>query len=283
MSHVRGCFTTHRALWAFALAILLGASAANAATVGPQKTDAATGEVPALEVPALVESVDPERPWPVFVAAELAVTPSGAVVEDLFDLGTVSTIQHALETLRDPMGGDCIPWGEAYHFGPTTPHIDSIADLVTASAPIVRGRVVGSRLGFSSGVPGQLLKIEVIEQIKGDERPSYAYVFYPVGRLEVGEQVICKTDGRYARVPEVGTEILAFGQGLREEAAEPFLSLPDNGTGIVVLGDSGDDRDLPELLRKEHPGKSGRHVLHEVRALLGSSRGSGDEGEGESP
>ena len=246
----------------------------------------ATGPEPAstgTSVPALVESIDPEKPWPVFVAAELAVTPSGAVAEDLFDLGTVWTIQHALETLRDPMGGDCIPWGEAYHFGPTTPHLDSVADLATHSTPIVRGRVVGSRPGFSSGVPGQLLKIEVLEQLKGEEGLSYAYVFFPVGRLEVGEQVICKTDVRYARLPEEGTEILVLAQGLREEAAEPFLSLPESGAGIVVLSDGGDDRDLPRLLREENPGKSGRHVLREVRELLGSSHGSGKEGKDESP
>lgn len=61
------------------------------------------------EAPPLVESVAPERPWPVFVAAELAVTPSGAVTEDLFHLGAASAIRNASETLRDPMGGDCFP------------------------------------------------------------------------------------------------------------------------------------------------------------------------------
>ena len=245
-----------------AVVLAMAAGAVWAASPHPASTGAS--------MPALVESIDPERPWPVFVAAELAVTPSGAVAEDLFDLGTVWTIQHALETLRDPMGGDCIPWGEAYHFGPTTPHFDSVADLVTHSTPIVRGRVVGSRPGFSSGVPGQLLKIEVLEQLKADEGLSYAYVFFPVGRLEVGEQAICKTDVRYARVPEEGTEILVLAQGLREEAAEPFFRLPDNGTGIVVLSDGGDDRDLPELLREENPGKGGRHVLRDVLELLES-------------
>ena len=246
----------------------------------------ATGPDPAstgTSVPALVESLDPERPWPFFVAAELAVTPSGAVAEDLFHFAARRTIQHALETLRDPLGGDCIPWGEAYHFGVVAPHLDSIIALVTHSEPIVRGRVVGSRPGFSSSVPGQLLKIEVIEELKGDEGLSYGYVFFPVVRMEVGDQTICKTDVRYPRVPEEGTEILVLAQGLREEAAEPFFRLPDNGTGIVVLSEGGDDRDLPEELREENPGKGGRHVLREVRELLGSSRGSGEEAKGESP
>ena len=246
----------------------------------------ATGPDPAstgTSIPALVESIDPEKPWPVFVAAELAVTPSGAVAEDLFHLGAASIIRNAFERQRAPSERECIRWGESYHFGVTTPHLDSIADLVAHSSPIVRGRVVGSRLGFSSAIPGQLLKIEVIEELEGGEGLSYGYVFFPVGRLQVGEEVICKTDVRYARVPEEGTEILVFGQGLREEAAEPFFRLPDNGTGLVVLGDDGDDRDLPRLLREENPGKSGRNVLRDVREFLESSRRPGENGKGEAP
>lgn len=219
-------------------------------------------------VPPLVKSVDPERPWPLFVAAELAVTASGDVAEDLFDFAAARTIQHELQRPREPMEGDCIRWGEAYDFGVTTPILDSIRDLVAHSGPIVRGRVTGARSGFSSAVPGQLLRIEVIEQLKGTETSSYGYVFFPVGRLELEEVAICKTDSRYANVPEVGSEVLIFAQGLRDKAAEPLFRLPDNGTGVVVLAQTHDEGELPRVLRTELPGKSGKDVLSKARTLL---------------
>ena len=221
------------------------------------------------EVAAFVESVDPERPWPVFVAAENAVTASGEIVDDLFYIGAANAIRVGLE---QPERDGCVPWGEAYHFDVVRPELDSIAALVEGSDPIFRGIVLGSRPGFFHGLPGRLLKVEIVERLKGESKAPYTYLFYPVGRFTVGGVELCKTDVRHARVRGPGEEILVFGQGFREEVAEPFLHLPDNGAGLLVLS-SGDDDRFPRLLREANAGRSGTEILEEVRVRLEATGG----------
>lgn len=221
------------------------------------------------EMPARIGSVDADRSWPVFVAAELAISPAGEISKELFHPAVTRILQN---TLKEPIENGCIQVGEAFVQGTNTPRFDSLDSLVSNAEHVVLARITGSRAGFVHGVPGQLLRIVEIRSMKGDGAAGTGYFFLPVARIDVGGLPICKSDRRYGRVPTPGDEVLIFAESLREEAEELFFRLPNNGTGVIVVGAQGDPAEYPRLLREELSNQSGAAVLRRVEALMSRMR-----------
>ena len=73
---------------------------------------------------------------------------------------------------------------------------------------VIYGKVTAIGAGFFGGVPGQLLQIKPMRGAGLTALKDRYYAFVPVGRIQVGNTAICKTDVRYALPPEMGQEVL---------------------------------------------------------------------------
>jgi hypothetical protein len=54
-------------------------------------------------------------------------------------------------------------------------------------------------------MPGQLLQVEPVVSFGSRLTQPRYYFFVPVGRFNVGDAELCKTDSRYAEPPESAT------------------------------------------------------------------------------
>jgi hypothetical protein len=157
-------------------------------------------------MPQVLYTSQPEFEHPIWVAAEAALAPDGTVNEELFGQ-SASTLESHLA--MEPTDG-CIRLTEFYSqpgIGP--PSRESVELAARNVAFALHGRITGKAYGFYYSTPGQLLRLEPIELLKGGpESHAVYYVFFPVGTFSVGDYDICKTDDRYPEPPEIGDELL---------------------------------------------------------------------------
>ena len=165
------------------------------------------GQMPdLLYIPDAGSPSIPGTRYPDWVAAERVLTPAGEIDASLLGLSSRLIIG---KYLRRPADKDCIRWGP----GPALESIMSgtpkdrktLTSAVKSADWVFRAAVTGSAHGFNGSTPGTLLEIIPEETLKGPrDRAGAHYIFVPVGKFSVGGKRICKTDDRYARLPEVG-------------------------------------------------------------------------------
>jgi hypothetical protein len=74
---------------------------------------------------------------------------------------------------------------------------------------VLHARVTGAAGGFQASTPGTLLRLSPLRVARGTTTTKGPfYVFVPLGRVRVGNKVICKNDPEYAGLPEPGDEVL---------------------------------------------------------------------------
>lgn len=174
------------------------------------------GRVQAEPVPKTITIKDARLP--IWVDADVAVTPDGQ--PNAAVLGPYS--ERLSEIIAAASSGECYEVPEIFIDHASAPDRHSL-DLAIETAPIAMHAVVtAKRFGFHGFVPGQLLQVRPLRGF-GARRPDRAfyYAFMPVGTFNVAGAQICKTDARYATVPEVGEELLL----LVNEPADPARQL----------------------------------------------------------
>jgi len=204
-------------------------------------------------MPQVLYSTRPEIEYPVWVAAEAALDPDGKVTRKLFAEWAANTIDSMFITI-EPVDG-CIPVTAAYEqFGVAPPRRDTIRAAARNVAFALHGRVTGKSYGFHEGFPGQLLRLEPIELLKGEpENLAEYYVFYPVGDFDVGDFRICKSDNRLPEPPEIGDELLV---------TDPWRVTKDDRfietwgvEGVIVIENDGTVH-LPKQVRLAREGET---------------------------
>jgi hypothetical protein len=175
-----------------------------------------------------------DKTYPTWVSAAAAVRPDGSLDPGLFHPVLWERLHNLLVEPRDPVRG-CFPAGEVFRSWVAPPDISSLEATFRSSERVLRGRVVDREFGFDRGIPGQLLKVEVLETLKGSNDLSAYFFFVPVGTFQAGKIKICKSDYRFPTVPVVGDEVVLLI--LQVAVGDPFLDLRFEHGLIVLRGD----------------------------------------------
>jgi len=211
------------------------------------------------------------NPYPAFAAAERVLTPSGEVNSALFSLGDRSIISGYL---RVPPRDGCIRLAQERILetvGPERTDRQSLADMAKGGAGwVFSARITARAPGFNGSNPGTLLEVVPEEIFKGPrDRGGAHYVFVPIGTFSVGGKKICKTDERYAALPEVGDRVLLFID-LNWLNQGRFLWTGED-SGIITISREG-VVSLPKRYMKTEPSLAGgqeENLLRFIRKSIG--------------
>ncbi len=192
--------------------------------------------LPPLEgqtLPEILYSSDPYLEYPIWISAAAAIDPSGKVHQKLFHAGAKNIINSYF--VSKPHGG-CFSVEEHYDALVDPPDRSSLGKAVEHSSFILVGRITAAAFGFHQSLPGQLLQVEPSEVLQGAALLDQYYIFYPAGTFAAGPHIICKTDRRYPRIPEIGDEVLLMIPETHS-LTDPYLELGE-ASSIVVIGDN---------------------------------------------
>ncbi|HLX10958.1 MAG TPA: hypothetical protein VKY89_24140 [Thermoanaerobaculia bacterium] len=200
----------------------------------PQDIGAAPGHLPKVHY---VPSRAPEMTYPLWVDRSLVLNADGTVNTALIHPQGIREIQ-ALRRL--PREGGCTLVGPTLQDIINLPPRDNLEEATQSSQLVILGKVTEKAYGVMVDEPGQLLRVEPEEILKGHPREVPAYfVFFPVGTFKLGDLTICKTDNRYPEPPAVGDQVILFSLEWQPlDRHEPYLELED-GEGIVTIHSSG--------------------------------------------
>jgi hypothetical protein len=206
--------------------------------------------------------------YPTWVSASSALRPDGTVDPDLFH----SVDQRFIRRLLDsPQKGDCVPIGKLEEIRSRPDRRPDLASAVRDSDWIFLTRVTARAGGFREGLPGTLIQVQPVENLKGTggKLPEY-YVFMPVGTFQVGSAKLCKTHPLYADLPENGEEVLLLLDSGWINDKE--LLYTGRESGIITIHKQGIS--LPERYRqgeKAFQGRTREDVLGFVRKVAGEN------------
>jgi hypothetical protein len=191
------------------------------------------------EIPAVLHIPEAGTSYPAWVAAERVLTPSGEIDSSLFSPGD----QHIISGyLRLPAREGCIRLGrhdtEFETNGPHKAVRPSLASTAKSAGWIFSATVTNRAPGFHSSEPGTLLEVIPEKVFKGPrDRRGVHYVFIPIATFSLGGTKICKTDDRYAVLPEIGERVVLFAHLFWQNEGR-FLSVGGD-SGIITIKESG--------------------------------------------
>ena len=203
------------------------------------------------EIPEVLHIQNAGRPYPAWVAADRVLTPSGEIDPVLFSPSERSIINRYLQ---HPQREGCIQLGaeeiEETTIGSREPSRQNLASMARTADWLFSAIVKARAPGFSSSTPGTLLEIAPEETFKGPRnRGGLHYIFMPVGTFTLDGTKICKTDERYAALPEVGDRVFLFID-LFWRNKGPFL-WAGGDSGIVTIKEGS--LSLPKRYRNTEP------------------------------
>ena len=167
---------------------------------------------------------------PFWVSAEAAFDSKGELKPELFHPGLLSSVK---SVLAGPEIDGCIRFEEVYlEFVDPQPR-DSVDSALASTDLVIHGKITGSAVGFATTIPATLFRIEILGLGKGSTPLREAYFAWPIADLTVAGKRICKTDYRYAALPKIGDEIVAFVTKTMPEDF-PMLQLESPGDVIIL-------------------------------------------------
>lgn len=217
--------------------------------LGATNTTNARDAASTTPIPQIIRAGQTE---PIFVSATLleearSLRKEGKKSEFEGDFGPALEFVQRMKASLAP-GALCIdPWSSAE----SEVGLPNRRDLKTALAHadhVLIVRVTETLPGLmSSQIPGTLLRIETTRLLHGFE-PAADLVFFPVGTFEIGDFTICKTHANYAKLPEVGEQmLLVLNDHWLNDSGILFLY---GSTGAVTLTRSG-HASLPKAYERD--------------------------------
>ena len=189
-----------------------------------QETDTANSE----PMPEVLWNPIWEHPF--WVSAEAAIDNTGQLKPELFHPGRLRGLK---ELLAQPEVDGCTRFEEVYlEFMDLQPR-DSVDAALETAELVIHGKITGLSVGFNIGDPATLFRIKVLELGKGSTPLEVAYFAWPIANFTLPGKRICKTDYRYAALPKIGDEIVAFVTKTMPEDF-PMLQLESPGDVIIL-------------------------------------------------
>ena len=221
---------------------------------------------PAIATPPMPHTLygrDPRHP--VFLAAADVFDDQGRIRHDApltsSDLRTLNSF------LNLPRTNGCISAEEAYLDYVNPPERRDLTSAIDVSDFVVETKVVNRSFGFMEGIPGQLLQLQKLTELKrdaGEIRPLY-YIFVPVADFTAGGLHFCKIDRRYGQAPQIGDTVFVFAD--RRFTANDYINVV-NELGFVRASPDGSLR-LPRALRGDVPAVNADDIRRLVRGDKG--------------
>ncbi len=180
--------------------IVLGSSLVFAST-----TLAATG-VPEL----LFHDAFPE--YPIWVSAESALKLDGQPDEALFDEGYRNSIAQLISSAKE---GECVQLmasiSEPVSVNGAAASRATLSSALLTTDWVFLGKVVDRSSGFRGGQAGTMMEVEPVESLKGTGTGFEShFIYHPAARFNLGSTEICRTAWQYAKLPQLGDEVLVL-------------------------------------------------------------------------
>ena len=166
--------------------------------------------------PELLQSVNPHRQTPLWVALSKAVTSRGELSTDYLDKYALRDLHRLAKTDRgrvattsDTEAHLCFGERPAEIAAPS----DTLAELSANAQAIVKGEIVQRTLGFFEDRPAALLTVRIDRQLHGDGSftpQKDILVYYPDAEFRVGDETYCIRPATHPARPRVGDQILVF-------------------------------------------------------------------------
>jgi hypothetical protein len=166
--------------------------------------------------PELLQSINPNRQTPVWVALSKAVTSRGELSTDYLDQYALRDLHRVAKADRNRVATNSdtesrICFGErpAEIAAPS----DTLADLSANAQTIVQGKIVQRTLGFFEDRPAALLTVRIDRQLHGDGSVTpqkEILVYYPEAEFRAGDDTYCIRPATHPARPRVGDQILVF-------------------------------------------------------------------------
>lgn len=181
-----------------------------------------------------------DRPYPLFVAADSALDGLGRPRPEYFQGETFAAIEALLTNQNPPGDSTCLEYGAVVDAVARGDDRSTFRNALKSSPVVFFARVSGSIAGFEYGVPGQLLRLEIENVLKGGAYAGTYYYFVPIARFRIAHLDICKVDDRFPAPPEVGDRVLMM-LARRDSCEEPYIDSHDafEGSQIIVIPISG--------------------------------------------
>ena len=220
------------------------------------------------DIPDLAHRAPGESP-PMWIASSLVVDEEGNLLldRDSFSNTFIRKVEWLLE--EGPGFEDCIEMPLPAEV--TTSRSFDLERAVDSSKVILVGEVTARRDGFYWGIPGTVVQIRHVEQLRSaPERneAAHSFAFFANGEIELGPRTLCVKNEEYADTPEVGDRIVAFVRG-RFGPDDQFLWTFYAG-GLATLHRDG-TLSLPEAQRRSTDGvepRSASSYIDHIRRLV---------------
>jgi hypothetical protein len=176
----------------------------------------------------------PEAQYPLWVSAEIA-SKDNSLNSEVLSPDSIRQIEDILK--QTPVNG-CHEAGAAI-----LDRFDSPPDPTTLAGkakqhPIVAyGKVTDVQPGFWVGEAGSLVRVQPLSRARNVEKGKEFYIFIPVAEFDFLRKRICKTDYRYAGLPKIGDEVLAFSN-VRLKGNYQYFSIQIPEDFILISGES---------------------------------------------
>jgi hypothetical protein len=231
----------------------------------PILTAISPGPIP---VPDTLASPFPGQP-PIWVAADVALDAQGSLRVDLFDDRSISMLERGRRSNPvDPHNqqASCVSFSSMPHFELPAPS-DTMAQLAKNSVTVESGEIVGSRAGFSRGVPGRLLAVREVERLKdmGGLHRRLTYVFVSDVRIDTTRGSFCSSNYGIT-APQLGDEVLYFDYFPANGADRSLASIDPRRQLIIGRGSRVY---APAQLTDETSVKSFQEIVARIRSLPG--------------
>lgn len=227
------------------------------------------------DLPEILYSSNPDLMYPVWISADAAFNHDGELNEALFSAPSAKTIKGYLEL---PSSDGCIEVGEHYE-SIVDPHDrSSLRKSVHHSELVLQARVTAKEFGFHHYLPGQLLRVEPVETLRGKVFLDHYYIFLPMGEFSAGPHKFCKVDSRYPTEPRVGDGVLLMIPSTFS-TEEQYLELQEASSIVVLQSDGGVS--FPSLFKSEANIGGKEKILSELREILGKLEGKSSGGAGQ--
>lgn len=172
---------------------------------------------------------NPKWEYPFWVSKEMAFGPHGELEKKLFHPDRWQTLK---DLLAGPQIDGCVRLEEVYLEYVDRQPRNSVNAALESAELVIHGKVTGRADGFDIGLPATLIRLEVLDLVKGSSELREVFFAWPIATFSVAGKRICKTDYRYADLPEEGDEVIAF---VRQTVPETFAMLQIESPGDVIV------------------------------------------------
>lgn len=203
---------------------------------------------PSGEMPRIIRAADPYTAYPIWVAADAALSADGKLETQLIAPNARERVQELIATRTRHAASQSTSAEPDICFGEPPAEIglpdSTLPDLVRSSAAIFEGRIEEVMTGFYRGTPASLLAVKVEAMPRASSLYAAAvggriYVYYPSAVIRAEGTTICTRPASHEARPKPGDRLLVFALQPPEDSGHVFV-YPQASRHLIFQTASGD-------------------------------------------